>query len=103
MQLKNSDLFIGDAFINGDWVSKDAKFDVFEPSTATVLGQVANCSLEDFQWAITSAYNAQSKYYESTTAAQRGALLRRWNDLILANADDRRLFASLKLFEIAGD
>jgi succinate-semialdehyde dehydrogenase/glutarate-semialdehyde dehydrogenase len=29
MQLKDSSLFIADAFIDGEWVSKDKKFDVF--------------------------------------------------------------------------
>lgn len=102
-------MLICDAFIDGKWVTKDAKFDVYgrcityelytdqdslklhfiEPSTNTVLGHVANCSLEDFQKSIESASNAQPLFFESTTGTSRGALLRRWNDLILANADDR--------------
>jgi hypothetical protein len=28
MQLKDPDLFVGDAFIGGQWVSKDKEFDV---------------------------------------------------------------------------
>jgi succinate-semialdehyde dehydrogenase/glutarate-semialdehyde dehydrogenase len=60
-----------------------------EPSTATVLGQVANCALEDFQTAIKSADAAQTKYFDSTTGASRGALLRKWYDLVLANQEDR--------------
>ncbi|KAF4982397.1 hypothetical protein FDECE_17520 [Fusarium decemcellulare] len=89
--LKDPSLFIQDAFIDGKWVSKDNKFDVFEPSTATVLGKVANCALEDFQTAIKSADAAQTKYFESTTGTSRGALLRKWYELVLANQEDRTL------------
>lgn len=63
-----------------------------EPATAKTLGQVSNCDLEDFKTAINDAYIAQPKYFESTTAAQRGAALRRWNDLILANKQDSEYF-----------
>jgi succinate-semialdehyde dehydrogenase/glutarate-semialdehyde dehydrogenase len=86
--LKDKSLFIQEAFIDGQWVAKDNKFDVFEPSTATVLGQVANCALDDFQTAIKSADVAQTKYFDSTTGASRGALLRKWYDLVLANQED---------------
>lgn len=51
---------------------------------------MSDCTLEDFQKAITSADKAQRIYFETTTGATRGALLRRWNDLILENLDDRK-------------
>ncbi|KAK2670944.1 Aldehyde dehydrogenase domain [Fusarium oxysporum f. sp. vasinfectum] len=94
--LKDKSLFIQDAFIDGKWVSKENKFDVFEPSTATVLGQVANCTLEDFQTAIKSADAAQTKYFESTTGASRGALLRKWYDLVLSHQEDLAKILSLE-------
>ncbi|KAJ9639093.1 uncharacterized protein PV06_07354 [Exophiala oligosperma] len=95
-KLNNPKLFISDAFIGGKWVSKDKKFPVTEPATAKTLGQVSNCDLEDFKTAINDAYIAQPKYFESTTAAQRGAALRRWNDLILANKQDIATILSLE-------
>lgn len=61
-----------------------------EPSTDTVLGTVSNCELADFKKAIVSAEKAQEEFYESTTATQRGALLRKWFNLIMANQDDRK-------------
>lgn len=94
--LKDGSLFIQEAFIDGQWVAKDKKFDVHEPSTNTVLGQVANCELEDFKKAIESANIAQPKYFESTTGTSRGALLRKWYDLILANQDDLAVILSLE-------
>ena len=65
-----------------------ASWPLVEPSTATVLGQVSSCALEDFQKAIVSADAAQKEFWTNTTAAQRGGMLRRWYDLIMANVDD---------------
>ncbi|KAI0478056.1 aldehyde dehydrogenase [Xylaria cf. heliscus] len=95
-QLKDSKLFIQDAFIDGQWVTKDRQFDVYEPSSATVLGQVADCGLDDFRKAIQSAYDEQPKFFENTTAASRGSMLRKWNDLIIANTDDIATIMSLE-------
>lgn len=54
-----------------------------------MLAKVANCEVKDFHDAIAAADVAQQDFFENTTAAQRGALLRKWNDLILENLDDR--------------
>ncbi|KAJ5724803.1 aldehyde dehydrogenase [Penicillium malachiteum] len=89
-KLRNKELLIGDAFIDGVWVSKEKKFPVYEPSTGTILGNVSNCELADFQKAIESTESVQEEYFLSTTGAQRGALLRKWNDLILANQHDSK-------------
>ncbi|KAI0424192.1 Aldehyde/histidinol dehydrogenase [Xylaria sp. FL1042] len=95
-QLKDPELLIQSAFIDGQWVSKDEKFDVYEPATATVLGQVADCGLDDFQKAIQSAYDEQPKFYANTTGAGRGAMLKKWYDLIMANAEDIATIMSLE-------
>ncbi|KAH8691366.1 Aldehyde/histidinol dehydrogenase [Talaromyces proteolyticus] len=87
-KLQDPSLFIGDAFIDGKWISKDKKFIVTEPSTGTSLGQVADCDLEDFKNAISSANKAQPSYFANTTGASRGALLRKWYDLIMENKND---------------
>jgi succinate-semialdehyde dehydrogenase/glutarate-semialdehyde dehydrogenase len=59
-----------------------------EPSTGERLSRVADCDLEDFQTAIEDANSAQKEFFAETTAATRGALLRKWYDLIIANQDD---------------
>ena len=61
-----------------------------EPSTAQTLGTVADCDLNDVQSAVESANIAQKSYYSSTTAAQRGSLLRKWHDLVIENVEDRK-------------
>lgn len=108
LQLQNPSLFITEAFIDGKWVKKDKTFDVYgpypgssytspmkslltlsiEPSTGTIMGQVVNCDLQDFQRAIQSGHDIQNTFFSTTTGAARGALLRKWCDLILANKED---------------
>lgn len=63
---------------------------VAEPSTATILGTVSNCELDDFKKAIASAEVAGEEFYRSTTAHQKGALLRKWYELISANENDSK-------------
>jgi len=94
--LKDRSLFIEAAYINGKWDKKAKTFDVSEPSTGGVLGKVANCEVQDFHDAIAAADVAQRDFEENTTATQRGAILRKWNDLILANLDDLGTILSLE-------
>jgi len=86
--LSNKSLFISDAFIDGEWVKKDTTFDVYEPVGGTVFSKVASVGKDDFTKAIQSAHAAQKKFYKSTTAPQRGALLRRWYELVIKNTKD---------------
>ncbi|KAF2169434.1 hypothetical protein M409DRAFT_20653 [Zasmidium cellare ATCC 36951] len=94
--LADPSLFIQKAFVGNEWTEKSKSFDVWEPSTATVLGTVADCEVEDFRRAIEVAHGSQSRYFEETTAAQRGAFLRRWYDAIMANLDDLGVILSLE-------
>ncbi|KAJ2895177.1 hypothetical protein MKZ38_006842 [Zalerion maritima] len=96
VDLKDGSLFISRAFIDGQWADKEKKFDVYEPATATVLGKVSDCNLDDFKKAIDSANVAQPKFFASTTGAQRGAMLRKWHDLMMANKDDLTKILSLE-------
>lgn len=63
---------------------------LLEPSAGTIIGKVSNADLEDFRKAITSANTAQEDFYRSTTAVQRGVMLRKWYELVEANAEDSR-------------
>lgn len=88
VQLKNQSVFETRGLIAGQWKDGHTTFPVSEPSTGGVLAQCANFQQPDFVEAIESAHVAFKEYYSSTTAKDRQALLRRWNDLILENADD---------------
>ncbi|BCS25012.1 NAD-dependent succinate-semialdehyde dehydrogenase [Aspergillus puulaauensis] len=86
--LSDPSLLICDAFIDGEWEEKDRTFPVYEPSTGQQLSSVASVDEADFRRAIDSAVDAQATYYDTTTAAQRGSLLRAWFDRIQGNAED---------------
>ncbi|CAD0029169.1 unnamed protein product [Aureobasidium pullulans] len=67
-----------------------------KPSSGTTLGRVSDCTLEDFQRAISVASSAQLKFYEQTTATDRGAFLRSWYEHIIANVNDCNIILSLE-------
>ncbi|KAK9477435.1 Aldehyde/histidinol dehydrogenase [Lipomyces japonicus] len=86
--LVDKSLFISEGFVNGKWVSSTKTFPVFEPSTGGILGHVSDLGRDHFVTAIESADAGCRKYVNSTTAPERGLLLRKWYDLIIANKDD---------------
>jgi len=96
--LNDPSLFIEEGFIGGEWVKakNGKKFPVYEPSSAEVLGYVADLSRDDFQKAIKIADAGFRKYSTSTTFAERGIQLRKWFDLIHANLDDLAKILSLE-------
>ena len=89
LQLSNSDLIRGQLFVNGAWSSGSAKapIDVTNPATGDTVLQVAAASREDARRAIDAA-EAAFPDWSARTAKDRSAILRRWHDLVVANADD---------------
>jgi succinate-semialdehyde dehydrogenase/glutarate-semialdehyde dehydrogenase len=89
MKLTQSRLLAAQSFINGQWSDADsgATFDVLNPATGSVVAQVADCGRTEVARAIDAAYDAQ-KGWAKMLASERKAILKRWHDLILANADD---------------
>jgi Aldehyde dehydrogenase family len=71
-----------------------------EPSSAEVLGRVADLSRDDFQKAIKIADAGFRKYSTSTTFAERGVQLRKWYDLVLENIDDCKFPSHLKTWDV---
>jgi succinate-semialdehyde dehydrogenase/glutarate-semialdehyde dehydrogenase len=95
--LKDSALLRQYAYINGKWESADGgkSFPVTNPASGDVLAQVADCGVAETQRAIAAA-EAALPGWRAKTAAQRGALLMRWNDLILEHAEDLALLMTLE-------
>jgi succinate-semialdehyde dehydrogenase/glutarate-semialdehyde dehydrogenase len=95
--LKDSALLRQHAYINGKWESADGgkSFPVTNPASGDVLAQVADCGVAETQRAIAAA-EAALPGWRAKTAAQRGALLMRWNDLILEHAEDLALLMTLE-------
>ena len=76
------------AYIDGAWADGSAgRFDVRNPADGGKLADVANCGPADAERAIAAAARAWPAW-RSRTAKERAAVLRRWNDLILANGED---------------
>ncbi len=88
--LKDESLFDYRGLVAGKWTEGKAgkTFPVYEPSSGTVLHECADLAQEDFVAAIDDAYKGYMEYYDGTSAKERGAILKRWNDLILENIDD---------------
>lgn len=87
LSLKDPSLLETRALINGEWVETDTTFAVLNPATGEEIAQVADVPIETVRAAIDSAHIAQ-KEWAKQTGKERAGILRRWFDLLIANADD---------------
>ncbi len=76
-----------EAFIDGLWIEGDATFEVTNPADGTVIAKVADLGAGETRVAIEAAHRAFPTW-AAKTAKERGAILRKWSDLMLAHADD---------------
>jgi len=92
LELKDPSLFRQANFIDGKWVEADGgkTFDVVNPATGDVLGKVPAMGAAETRRAIEAANRAQPAW-RALLAKERAAILRKLNDLMLANADDLAL------------
>jgi len=82
--------FLRDAgYINGAWTSGDATktFDVLNPATGELLASLPDMGATDTRTAIDAAHAAQPAW-TARPAKERSAILRKWFDLMVANADE---------------
>ncbi len=95
--LKDSTLLHRQAFINGEWLAADSgkTFSVTNPATGEELARVADCGTAETKRAILAAEAALPEW-RAKTATARAAILRKWHDLILENADDLGLLLTLE-------
>ncbi|HJW54504.1 MAG TPA: NADP-dependent succinate-semialdehyde dehydrogenase [Burkholderiaceae bacterium] len=91
-QLKDPSLLRQQAYLNGQWCNADngETFPVTNPATGEVIGSVPNMGAAEARRAIVAA-NEAWRGWRAKTAKERSAVLRKWNDLMLANADDLAL------------
>ena len=87
--LKDPSLLITKAYVAGEWVDADSgnTLAVTNPSRGDVIAQVADCGVAETKRAIDSAYAVQ-KDWAARTGKERAAILRRWFELMIENADD---------------
>ncbi|MQB46361.1 NAD-dependent succinate-semialdehyde dehydrogenase [Rhizobium sp. ICMP 5592] len=82
--------FLRDAgYINGVWTAGGATktFDVINPATGEVLASLPDMGAAETTAAIDAAYAAQAAW-AARPAKERSAILRKWFDLMVANADE---------------
>ncbi|MEP2944195.1 MAG: NAD-dependent succinate-semialdehyde dehydrogenase [Hyphomicrobiales bacterium] len=94
MQLKDQSLFQEQCYVNGIWVG-DSVSEVTNPATGEVLGRVPNLGAAETRFAIEQA-DAAFKPWAKMLAKERTAILRKWHDLIVENADDLAMIMTLE-------
>jgi succinate-semialdehyde dehydrogenase/glutarate-semialdehyde dehydrogenase len=86
--LKDPSLLVAACPVAGRWIEADgAGIDVTNPADGSLIATVPQLGVEIVREAIAAAADAQ-KAWAARNVKERAALLRRWYDLILANADD---------------
>ncbi|MFL5014785.1 MAG: NAD-dependent succinate-semialdehyde dehydrogenase [Rhizobium sp.] len=76
-------------YIDGVWTSGDATktFDVLNPATGELLASLPDMGAAETRAAIDAAHAAQPAW-AARPAKERSAILRKWFDLMVANADE---------------
>ncbi|WP_449469319.1 NAD-dependent succinate-semialdehyde dehydrogenase [Sphingobium chungangianum] len=83
------------AFIDGQWVEGAAKIAVTNPADGSELGTVPNLGADETKQAVASAWRAQVDW-RKLAAKARGAILRRWGELMLTHQDDLATILTLE-------
>lgn len=92
MQLNDASLLRAQALVAGQWQDADdgETFAVTNPATGETIGTVPRMGAAETRRAIEAAQAAQSAW-RRRNARERSAVLRKWHDLMVANADDLAL------------
>src|SRR6478752_4292293 len=85
--LDDASLLKTQALINGEWVAGKSTFAVTDPATGAHLADVANLGESETEAAIAAANNAWVGW-RAKTAKERGAIMLRWQQLLIEHADD---------------
>lgn len=95
--LQDATLLRHQAFVNGHSINADegATFAVRNPADGTLLAQVADGGPAETRRAIAAA-EAAFPAWRAKTAAERGAILKRWHDLLIEHVEDLALLMTLE-------
>ncbi len=97
MNLNDPKLFRQECYVDGEWRKADSgqTIDVTNPATDEVLGTVPKFLGTETKVAIAAAKRVQPEW-AAKTAGERATILRRWNDLMHAHANDLALIMTLE-------
>ncbi len=87
LELNNTALLQTRAYVNGEWLETAKRMDVSNPATGKNIASVSDLGVKDVSKAIDAAYEAK-KGWAALTGKERAAYLRKWFELMVANADD---------------
>ena len=92
LQLKDMRLLKVQGYIDGQWSAADSgrSFRVTNPASGATVAEVADMGAAETRRAIAAAERALPGW-RAKTAKERGAILRRWFDLITAHTEDLAL------------
>ncbi len=79
-------MFQTDAYIDGQWRAGAKRFNVVNPATLETIAAVADLGAAETEQAIAAAHRAFPAW-AAKTAHERGALMRKWFDLMMADLD----------------
>ena len=98
MNLNDPTLLRTDSYLNGAWTKAkgDKRFAVTNPANGAVIAEVADLGAAEVTAAIDAAVPAQ-KEWAARTAKDRAMVLRKWYDLIMANADDLAIILTTEM------
>ena len=98
MNLNDPSLLRVDSYVNGAWTKAagDKRFAVTNPATGDIVAEVADLGAGDVTAAIDAAVPAQ-KEWAARTAKDRAMVMRKWYDLIMANADDLAIILTTEM------
>ena len=96
--LSRPDLLCTKSYVGGEWVdAKDGKtFDVVNPARGDVIASVADLSRAEITQAIAAGDKARHAW-AARTAKDRGAVLRRWFDLMMAHQEDLAIILTAEM------
>lgn len=95
-KLNDPALLRADAYIDGQWVKAQTRFDVTDPATGAILAQVADLGVDDVNRAVDAASASQADW-AARTAKERSDLIRKWADLLMAAQDDLGLILTSEM------
>ncbi|WP_131113487.1 NAD-dependent succinate-semialdehyde dehydrogenase [Lichenihabitans psoromatis] len=88
LSLNDPSLLIEKAYVAGEWISVEHKsFTVTDPFDGAVLATLPDLGVEDTRRAIDKAAEVRADWAKRP-AKERANVLKRWFDLVIANADD---------------
>ena len=87
MQLKDASILRVDAYVDGNWIAGKKRFAVTNPANNELVAEVTDLGATEVTAAIDAAVLAQ-KQWAKRTAKDRAMIMRKWHDLIIANAED---------------